>query len=170
MKYTCEAMRRMSSNQDPWHHYHPYRHRKNSTTSTYSDDMSSCSPSSSSSSTTPPPPYDVSSPPPTSSTMVYNLLKQYIGEVPKDPTVCQILLESLSQVIELERQLADLEQKTNHLKMAQTWFSPPPNYNQTPPKMHHNVEKVPEDLANVDVTEFKHLVHSAPLVYESISY
>ena len=31
-------------------------------------------------------------------------------------------------------------------------------------------EKVPEDLANVDVTEFKHLVHSAPLVYDTISY
>ncbi|KAF1761631.1 hypothetical protein GCK72_009887 [Caenorhabditis remanei] len=157
MKYTCEAMRRMSQTQiSDSYIYHPYRQRKNSTTSTYSD-CSSVSASPSSSTMT-------SSPPPQTFNNVYDRLKEYISEVPKDPVVCQILLDSLSHIIELERQLAELEQTAEKLKMCQS--TPPPTYSST--KWHH--EKVPEDLANVDVTEFKHLVHSAPLVYDTISY
>lgn len=158
MKYTCEAMRRMNENQiSDNYFYHPYRQRKNSTTSTYSD-CSSVSGSPSSSTMT-------SSPPPPNCSNVYDRLKEYISEVPKDPIVCQILLDSLSHIIELERQLADLEQKTEHLKMRQ---STTPTYSSSSSKWHH--EKVPEDLVNVDVSEFKHLVHSAPLIYDSISY
>ncbi|CCD70185.2 uncharacterized protein CELE_R05H11.2 [Caenorhabditis elegans] len=155
MKYTCEAMRRMSQSQSSdTYFYHPYRQRKNSTTSTYSD-CSSVSGSPSSSTMT-------SSPPPQNFFNIYDRLKEYISEVPKDPVVCQILLDSLAQIIELERQLADLEQKTEDLKMRQS------NTPTTSAKWYH--EKVPEDLINVDVTEFKHLVHSAPLVYDTISY
>ncbi|ULU01105.1 hypothetical protein L3Y34_001466 [Caenorhabditis briggsae] len=158
MDYTCEAMRRMEQNQSSdTFHYHPYRQRKNSSTSTYSDCSSlSASPSSSTMTSTPPPQ--------NCSANIYDRLKDYISEVPKDPIVCQILLNSLAHIIELERQLADLEQKTENLKMHQC--PPPPYYAST--KLHH--EKVPEDLVTVDVSEFKHLVYSAPLVYDTISY
>ncbi|CAI2347800.1 unnamed protein product [Caenorhabditis sp. 36 PRJEB53466] len=156
--------------------YHPYRQRKNSTTSTYSDCSSASSGSPSSSSTTssvfgtsPPVPYHSET-----TVDIYDRLKQYISEMPKDPIVCQILLDSLAQVIELERQLASLERQTQHLKMRQTLSTPTISLNSSPSSAQMTAkwqqEKVPEDLANVDVTEFKHLVHSAPLIYDSISY
>uniref|UniRef100_A0A1I7U3G0 HAP1 N-terminal domain-containing protein n=1 Tax=Caenorhabditis tropicalis TaxID=1561998 RepID=A0A1I7U3G0_9PELO len=77
-----------------------------------------------------------------------------------------ILLDSLAHNIELERRLAELEQETENLRMCQSTDS---TYSKSSAKWHH--EKVPEDLANVDVTEFKHLVHSAaPLIYDTVSY
>ncbi|CAI5443964.1 unnamed protein product [Caenorhabditis angaria] len=82
---------------------------------------------------------------------LYDRLKEYTREIPKDQVACKILLDSLSHVVELEQQLHQLEQKTAHFKMRQFQI------------LQNNPEKVPEDLASVDVSEFKHLVHNSTM-------
>ncbi|ULU01106.1 hypothetical protein L5515_004319 [Caenorhabditis briggsae] len=111
MDYTCEAMRRMEQNQSSdTFHYHPYRQRKNSSTSTYSDCSSlSASPSSSTMTSTPPPQ--------NCSANIYDRLKDYISEVPKDPIVCQVSERAFYSYLSSE--------KGNSLERNQTSFLPP---------------------------------------------
>ncbi|CAD6197405.1 unnamed protein product [Caenorhabditis auriculariae] len=120
---------------------HPYRTRRLSGSSSSSSD-SQFSPSTSFSCSSP------TAPQPARDVHVFERLLKIVPVLPTDHNVVQILIESVSQVMELEQQLEKLEAKTNDYRSQLTQMS------------------VPKDLENVDVTEFKHLVCSQPLKFD----
>ncbi|CAB3403581.1 unnamed protein product [Caenorhabditis bovis] len=74
---------------------------------------------------------------------VLDRLKQYMPEVPSDQVAYKILTDSVAHLLELERQLESLEAQAKLYRMS------------------HNAD-VPDDLADVDVSAFRHLVLEKP--------
>ncbi|WKY00030.1 hypothetical protein Q1695_014706 [Nippostrongylus brasiliensis] len=141
--------------------HHPYRVRRLSGGSTCSTDSSQPSPSSVSSLP--------DSPHPAMRTardiQVFERLRRFVPSLSSETNAFRILVDYVTQVMELEQRLEEMEGKVEIkpcLNTGPTTYtcSYMSNRQQVTP---HSPEMFPDDLANVDVSAFKHLICSQPL-------
>ncbi|WKY00071.1 hypothetical protein Q1695_014725 [Nippostrongylus brasiliensis] len=141
--------------------HHPYRVRRLSGGSTCSTDSSQPSPSSVSSLP--------DSPHPAMRTardiQVFERLRRFVPSLSSERNAFRILVDYVTQVMELEQRLEEMEGKVEIkpcLNTGPTAYtcSYMSNRQQVTP---HSPEMFPDDLANVDVSAFKHLICSQPL-------
>ncbi|CAG9537467.1 unnamed protein product [Cercopithifilaria johnstoni] len=87
---------------------------------------------------------------------VFERLRQLVPMLPFDRSAYQVLIETVSQVMDLEQQLEQLNQQTNNAKNS-LWIEQK--------SLISNAENsvFPDDLKTVDVTAFKRLLCSDPL-------
>ncbi|EJW78175.1 hypothetical protein WUBG_10916 [Wuchereria bancrofti] len=86
---------------------------------------------------------------------VFERLRQLVPMLPFDRSAYQVLIETVSQVMDLEQQLEQLNEQTNSAKNS-LWIEQR--------NLVSNVENslFPDDLKTVDVTAFKRLLCSGP--------
>uniref|UniRef100_A0A1I7XPW6 Uncharacterized protein n=1 Tax=Heterorhabditis bacteriophora TaxID=37862 RepID=A0A1I7XPW6_HETBA len=140
--------------------HHPYqkvRVRRLSGGSTCSSDCSQPSPCSISSLPESPHPAMRS----TRDVQVFERLRHLVSVLPTDKNAFQIIVDTVSQVMDLEHHLEELEEKTIDYKSTIKRESPVIRTYYAAPQ--HPEAIFPDDLANVDVSAFKHLVYSQPV-------
>ncbi|TKR67501.1 hypothetical protein L596_023649 [Steinernema carpocapsae] len=82
----------------------------------------------------------------TKDVQVFERVRRLLPVLPNDSNALQILVDTVSHVIDLEQQLEELNEHTELLRQQQNL----PVHN----------ERFPDDLENVDVSAFKHLICS----------
>ncbi|OZC05034.1 hypothetical protein X798_07971 [Onchocerca flexuosa] len=87
---------------------------------------------------------------------VFERLRQLVPMLPFDRSAYQVLIETVSQVMDLEQQLEQLNEQTNSAKNS-LWIE------QRSLISDAENSVFPDDLKSVDVTAFKHLLCSNPL-------
>ncbi|PAV81906.1 hypothetical protein WR25_19807 [Diploscapter pachys] len=92
---------------------------------------------------------------------VFERLRQIVPELPADKTAFQILVDTVSEVMELEQQLEELTEQTNGFKSALHFQT---NDSDDATKQDADCQiSMPADLLSVDVSQFKTLVYEQPL-------
>ncbi|KAL4001627.1 hypothetical protein ACH3XW_0030 [Acanthocheilonema viteae] len=87
---------------------------------------------------------------------VFERLRQLVPMLPFDRSAYQVLIETVSQVMDLEQQLEQLNEQTNSAKNS-LWVE------QESLLSDAENSVFPDDLKSVDVTAFKRLLCSSPL-------
>ncbi|VDO20489.1 hypothetical protein V3C99_001765 [Haemonchus contortus] len=146
----------------PSSRHHPYRMRRLSCGSTCSSDSSQPSPSSVSSLPDSPHPAMRTA----RDVQIFERLRQVVPTISSERNAFRILVDYVSQVMELEQRLEEVEEKIDIKPQVNPAMAPWTTcgyMSNRKTSTAHNSELFPDDLAGVDVSAFKHLICSQPL-------